>query len=456
MSVLVECSENSYAGQDKPAESRSQKALAAMARRRYQRPAVKQVGSGATARWIIRFREDVVNGTGRRVRVCRKQQIGKCSDMTRAMAQRAADELLSKGANNPTFQPSTTITFSEFVETKLRPGAFAGRKAGGRVTADSILRHYLIPWFGEMPLAAIKSEAVQRMVSSLIEREPKLSTATIRLVCGTLSGVFTRAKRWEYPVAFNRSDLILPKARKSTRLKFFTLQETLRIIEAAGPFYGLIFLTQCALALRPGEVMALRVSDFDFENGLVNVESSSGAAYGPDTLTTVKGNNPELKRLAPDVAAKLQEYLRTTWKANPLGLLFPGERGGKIIAMNFMRQDVLYPILDRLGIARDGRSLHALRHTAASVMGQAGASPKVVGSALRHQDGGELAMRVYTHVLGSDEVDAMDKLGTAVCGSPRKPDGGQFSFDFAQGERKPAGSELRPDVSGTFASCSLA
>ncbi len=427
-----------------------------MARRRYQRPAVKQVGSGATARWIIRFREDVVNGTGRRVRVCRKQQIGKCSEMTRAMAQRAADELLSKGANNPTFQPSTTITFSEFVETKLRPGAFAGRKAGGRVTADSILRHYLIPCFGEMPLAAIKSEAVQRMVSSLIEREPKLSTATIRLVCGTLSGVFTRAKRWEYPVAFNRSDLILPKARKSTRLKFFTLEETLRIIEAAGPFYGLIFLTQCALALRPGEVMALRVSDFDFENGLVNVESSSGAAYGPDTLTTVKGNNPELKRLAPDVAAKLQEYLRTTWKANPLGLLFPGERGGKIIAMNFMRQDVLYPILDRLGIARDGRSLHALRHTAASVMGQAGASPKVVGSALRHQDGGELAMRVYTHVLGSDEVDAMDKLGTAVCGSPRKTDGGQFSFDFAQGERKPAGSELRPDVSGTFASCSLA
>jgi hypothetical protein len=49
-----------------------------------------------------------------------------------------------------------------------------------------------------------------------------------------------------------------------------------------------------------------------------------------------------MKRLAPEVAAKLQEYLRTTWKANPLGLLFPGERSGKIIAMNFMRQDVLY------------------------------------------------------------------------------------------------------------------
>jgi len=288
------------------------------------------------------------------------------------------------------------------------------------VTAESNLRHHLIPWFGEMPLAAIKSEAVQRMVSSLIEREPKLSTATIRLVCGTLSGVFTWAKRWEYPVAFNRSDLILPKPRKAKKVKHFTLEETLRIIEAAGPFYGLIFLTQCALCLRPGEVLALRVKDFDFASGAVLVESNSGAAYGPETLTTVKGNNPELKRLAPEVAAKLQEYLRTTWKANRLGLLFPGERGGKIIALNFLRCDILYPILERLGIARDGRSLHALRHTAASVMGQAGASPSVVGSALRHQDGGALAAEVYTHVLGSDEVDAMDKLGTAVCGSPRK------------------------------------
>jgi integrase len=403
---------------------------------------------------VIRFREDVVNGTGRRVRVCRKQHVGKCSDMTRAMAQRAADELLSKGANNPTFQPTTTITFSEFVDTKLRPGAFGTRKAGGLVTAESILRHHLIPWFGEMPLAAIKGEAVQRMVSSLIERG--LGIASIRLIVGTLSGVFTWAKRWEYPVAFNRGDLILPKARKSKKVKHFTLEETLLIIEAAGPFYGLIFLTQCALCLRPGEVMALRVKDFNFASGAVLVESNSGAAYGPETLTTVKGNNPELKRLAPVVGAKIQEYLRTTWKPNKLGLLFPGERGGKIIALNFLRCDILYPILERLKLPREGRSLHALRHTAASVMGQAGASPSVVGSALRHQDGGALAAEVYTHVLGSDEVDAMDKLGTAVCGSPRKPEDGQLSFDFAGDSRKPVQSELRPDVSGSFASCSLA
>jgi integrase len=379
--------------------------------------------------------------------------------MTRAMAQRKADELLNKGANNLAFQPSSTITFSEFVTNKL-PAAFATRKAGGVVTANGILKHHLVPWFGELPLASIKSETVQRMVSALIERG--LSNSSIRLIVGTLSGVMKVAMRWDYQVAFQRAGIKIPKVRRAARVKFFTLEETLRIIEAAGPFYGLLLLTQCALALRPGEVLALRVSDFDFANGTVVVESNSGPAYGPDTLTTTKGENSEVKHLAPFVSARLTEYLRTTWKPSKLGLLFPGPRSGKIIALVSLRQNVLYPILERLKIPRQGRSLHAFRHTAASVMGQAGASPKVVGSVLRHQDGGALAAGVYTHVLGSDEVNAMDKLGTAVCGSPRTPgayaleDGAQMAFEFAGDSRKPVASELCPDVSGSFASCSLA
>ena len=340
----------------------------------------------------------------------------------------------------PTLKPSTTITFSEFVTNKL-PAAYATRKAGGAVTANSILKHHLVPWFGELPLAAIKSETVQRMVSALIERG--LGVSAIRGIVGTLSGVFACAMRWDYPVAFNRAGIVLPRLLKSAKLKLFTLEETLRIIDAAGPFYGLIFLTQCALALRPGEVLALRVSDFDFENGTVLVESNSGAAYGPDTLTTVKGNNPEVKRVAPELACKLQEYLRTSWKPSNLGLMFPGERLGKIIALNFMRNDVLYPILERLQIPRNGRSLHAFRHTAASVMGQSGASPRVVGSALRHQDGGALAMKVYTHVLGTDEVVAMDRLGSDLC--PKMPAASEQMM-----------LELSPVVSGNFASRSFA
>jgi integrase len=333
------------------------------------------------------------------------------------MAQREADDFLRKGANNANFQPTSTITFSEFIEHKFRPSAMVTRKKGGQVTADSHLGHYLLPWFGNMPLVAVNAEAVQKMVASMIQN--KLGTPSIRGVCGTLSGVFKWARRWDYPVTFVRESLELPPAKKAKRAKFYSLAETLSIIDEAGPFYGLIFLAQCSFALRPWEVLALRVIDLDFENGTVNVEHSSGAAYSGQ-LTSTKGNNRKAKRMAPPVAAKLQEYLRTSWKANPLGLLFPGVRDGKIIAQSFLRENILYPVLERLGLSRDGRSIHAFRHTAASVLGQNGASTSVIGSALAHQDGGALAAEVYTHVLGGDEMDAIDKLGKAVCGSPRK------------------------------------
>ena len=413
--ALGSCSGNQYSCADKPTESRDQKAMAAMARRRYQHPTVKRIGSGSGEQWQIRYREDVLNGSGRRVRVARKKIFdGK---MTRAMAQREADDFLRKGANNANFQPLSTITFSDFIETKYRTKAFGIRKMGGQVTANSHLGHYLIPQLGALPLAAISGEAVQGMVSGMIANGLKVSS--VRGVVGTLSGVMKYARRWGYPVNFNRDDIDIPKAAKSTKVKFYTPEESLAIIDEAGEFYGLIFLTQLAFALRPGEVLALRVEDLSFEDEMVHVEHSSGSAY-KGQLTSTKGGNPEHKRLSPLAAGRLREYLRTSWKANPLGLLFPGERDGNVIAQSFLRENILYPVLERLKFPRDGRSLHAFRHTAASVMGQSGASPAVVGSVLRHQDGGALASKTYIHPLGTDEVDAMDKLAATFCGSPRK------------------------------------
>jgi integrase len=334
--------------------------------------------------------------------------------MTKAMAQRAADELVSKRAN--TFQPTTTITFSEFVE-KYKTMALPNRKMAGRITATSHLKHHLIPWFGELPLSAINQEAVQRMASALLER--KMSSTSVRGICGTLKGVFKWAKIWSYPVtSFNRGDLGLPKPPKG-KLKFYTLEEAQAIFEAAGLFYGTLFLTQCALALRPGEVLALKVEDFDFKNGTVHIQRNSGPAYGDEEFTTVKSGNDQVLRLSPDLAARLQEFLQATWVPNALGLLFPCPKTRKIINQSNLRSGVLYPLLERLDFPK--RGLHAFRHTAASVLGWEGVSPKVVGGSLRHQDGGVLAMTIYTHVLGSDEVTAMDKLGARMCGSPRKP-----------------------------------
>lgn len=381
-----------------------------MARRRYQRPVVQSVGRGLKARWVVRFREDVINGTGQRVRVCRKTTLGRTSEMTRAMAQRAADDLLSKGANSSTFQPATTLTFEQFVESKYRPAALPLRKPAGAVIAKSHLEHHLIPWFGALPIAAVNQEAVQQMASALLERG--LLPGTVRNICGTLMSIFKWARRWGYPTPmFRRGELGLPKHR-SEKLKFFTLEEATAIFEDAGPFYGVLFQTQCALALRPGEVLGLMVKDFDFERGAVRIQRSAWR----DTLQSTKAGNDVTLRLSPALTAVLEGYLQTTWIANERGLLFPGLNGHLVNQCN-VRRLVLYPILKRRGFPQ--RGLHAFRHTAASLLADDGANQKLTGTLLRHQDGGQLAW-LYSHTLGNAETVAMDRLGERVCSGLRK------------------------------------
>jgi hypothetical protein len=43
------------------------------------------------------------------------------------------------------------------------------------------------------------------------------------------------------------------------------------------------------------------------------------------------------------------------------------------------------------------------------------------GKALRHQDGGVLALKKYAHILGNAEITMMDKLGESLVRPSRKP-----------------------------------
>jgi len=65
-----------------------------------------------------------------------------------------------------------------------------------------------------------------------------------------------------------------------------------------------------------------------------------------------------------------------------------------------------------------------------------GTNQKALGKALRHQDGGVLAMKKYAHILGNAEITMMDKLGESLV----KP------------SKKPVASELRTDAQRQIAS----
>jgi integrase len=58
-----------------------------------------------------------------------------------------------------------------------------------------------------------------------------------------------------------------------------------------------------------------------------------------------------------------------------------------------------------------GLTCHDLRHTAASLMRQAGMPAELVAERLGHADGGVLLLRTYRHVRTGETRTALDAIG---------------------------------------------
>lgn len=87
-------------------------------------------------------------------------------------------------------------------------------------------------------------------------------------------------------------------------------------------------------------------------------------------------------------------------------LLFLNRRSRPFSA-NKLREKVLHPLLDKLGIGR----FHSMRHGAASALLADGVTPTVVQKQLRHSDA-RITLGIYGHVMGDQQRDCRR---TTVC-----------------------------------------
>jgi integrase len=122
------------------------------------------------------------------------------------------------------------------------------------------------------------------------------------------------------------------------------------------------------------------------------------------------------------------QLLREQLLARPTGtrLVFPNEKGGVYSKSGF--RSIWLPALLAAGLAheetnRRGRSIvvvdfrfHWLRHTAISLMAQAGMKPELIAERVGHRDGGGLIYRRYRHLFPSEVRAAVGLLDALVSG----------------------------------------
>lgn len=303
---------------------------------------------------------------------------------------------LAEAVRDSRLPPSRTMSVAEFagdwiaqVRRSQSPGTL--RAYEHRLTA------HVLPDIGHRTLASLTPRDVHVLVARL-EREGRLGERGRGDVLVTLQTMLNAAVRQglipRSPAAGIRT------RRPEPRGEAFTQDEVRRLADAApdGVTRTAILFT-AATGLRLGELLGMRWEDIDLERGAMRVERSRSHGIGGDRTGDPK---TRASRRTVPLGPATVGLLRRHREAHPSdGWVWPGVRGEvlcrKTLQHRFMR------LRERAGVRP--LPFHALRHSFATFMLEAGVHPRVVQDMLGHANI-DITMRTYSHLTDSVRWEA--------------------------------------------------
>jgi integrase len=387
-----------------PATPSSLKAGGIVPRRRFQKGSLVIRGVRNPQRCGL-YREDVLQPDGTIRRMRRTVRLGPVNRLSERAAWAKFQPYLDR-VNSTTQAPRKSgKTLEEFAEEWLSKVA-VNLKASTIRAAESHLRTHVCPRLGKLLLTEMNTKIVQSFVTSLAQGG--LSRKTIENILMTLSSLFRTAKAWDYATGnYSHSDLTLPRNGVKKEQRCYTAEEIGRIISAAPEPFATIWALTAVLGLRVGEVLALRVSDLDFDRKLIRVRQSLDSATRIVQACKSDASSADVP-MPPQLEIRLLRHLARG--KSETGLLF-FNRNSRPYSANKLREKQLHPILSRLGIPRGG--FHAARHGATSEMMANGVAPTVVQKQMRHSDA-RITLGIYGHVVGDAQREAVEEHAARI------------------------------------------
>jgi integrase len=373
-------------------------------RRRFQRGRLFKRGKSPV--WVGVFREDQLQPNGTMKRVQRKVVLAPVSELSERAAWKRLQPFLDRvNSESVKMPPRTGMTLEQFVK-EWQTSVAINLSATTARAAESHLRAHIIPKLGGLPLTEINTKNVQSFVAYLASGGR--SRKTVENVLLTLSSILRTAREWKYACGdFRFAGLTLPREGVKKDPRSFADEEMGRLIAAAPEPLSTIIALTVVLGLRIGETLALRVSDIDFTKKIIRVRQSVDAATRDVQAVKSRASSADLP-MSPQLETRLRAHLRT--HGGKSELLFMNRRGRPFSA-NKLREKVLHPLLEKLGIERGG--FHSMRHGTCSALLADGATPAVVQKQLRHSDA-RITLGIYGHVVGDQQRVAVENRSARI------------------------------------------
>lgn len=362
-----------------------------------------------SGQWQARItRVDVITGECKRLAFYGKTKLEAHAKMAKAQHEINTGSFISP--QKGTFGTWAMTWLTEYKKVRLRETTFC--------TYMTIYRTHIENQLGDIPLQKLESIHIQRVVNNL--HESGKGGSLIKQVILIVSGALKQGVR-EGKVFRNVADTVeLPHAPKKD-VRPLAKEEVQALLAAArtSRHYPALVL-ELATGLRRGELLALRWSDIDLSTGTLNVNRTVSRVALPngDNKTQLMFQEPKTKKskrrikLRGTVVTVLKEHqMATGARAKGDNLIFPGKGGGPLDPRSFTKR--YETILTKAGLPH--ASFHALRHTVAVLLVQAGEKVKNVQDLLGHEKY-STTMDIYASFLPEEEKDktaaAMDAILT--------------------------------------------
>lgn len=272
-------------------------------------------------------------------------------------------------------------------------------------------RTCIYPELGEVLILTLTRNRVQHWIDTLRRQGYGASTihGAVHVLSASLSSAVDLGILTENPCERTRR----PTTRRKP-VKVWTLHDVQKVLATTAStdcmWYALYRLALTS-GMRPGELRALQWRDIDFERSIVTISRSM--TKDSDGRTTV-GTSTKTHRVRSIVLTSETLSSLSQWKSEQSvtqlpGYVFTGQSGGPLPLTSWQRYHKR--LCAEAGVPLI--SLHALRHTAATLLMELGQHPRIVAEILGHQSI-QITLDTYSHVSQQMQQEAGDALETAL------------------------------------------
>jgi len=278
-------------------------------------------------------------------------------------------------------------------------------------------RHLEAGPFGGLTLDRLRPSDIEALLLAL--RDRGLSASSARSAYTVLRSALDGAVR-DGLLRHNPAAVVARPAMPRKEARHLSPDQVAALLNAAKTSrYHPAFVLLAATGLRRGEALALTWADVDLDTGVLRVRGTLARVGGQLTVTPPKtAKSRRTLRLAPAIVAALRAHRRVQaaerikaaniWHDS--GFVFTTEWGQPISPDNLLR--ALKTAASRAGLPQ-WVHVHTLRHSAATMLLEAGKGLKTVSEMLGHSSV-SVTGDVYQHVSDGEAQAAADALAAAI------------------------------------------